>query len=189
MASADLNRTVDSAPSAAAARGGSTSAAPPAGNAGGSASTDRPMAAGEAGAAAGTAAGAAGGPPRWDSLQDEFAALGAERGVVGAILLDEQGYVIAGEMTVNGRDRAPEVAAVLSGASSEAERAVKHLGMGAWRGILLETPEATVRLAPVADGGMLAVAARREVPTGWVLRLAARARDAAARWLGAGGGP
>jgi predicted regulator of Ras-like GTPase activity (Roadblock/LC7/MglB family) len=126
-------------------------------------------------------------PVRWESMQDEFAALGAERGVVGAVVLDEHGYVIAGEMHVGGRDRAPEVAAVLAGSQSEAERAVRHLGLGTWRGILLETPEATVRLAPVADG-MLAVAARREVPTGWVLRFANRARDAAMRWLGAGGG-
>jgi predicted regulator of Ras-like GTPase activity (Roadblock/LC7/MglB family) len=130
---------------------------------------------------------AGGGPARWETIQDEFAALGAERGIVGAVVLDEHGYVIAGEMKVGGRDRAPEVAAVLSGAHAEAERAVRHLGLGTWRGILLETPEATVRLAPVADGGMLAIAARREVPTGWVLRVAARAREAALRWLGGGG--
>jgi tetratricopeptide (TPR) repeat protein len=121
----------------------------------------------------------------WDSLQAEFAAIGAERGIVGAVVLDEHGYVLAGEMIVGGRDRAPEVAAVLSGASSEAERAVRHLGLGTWLGILLETPEATVRLAPVPEG-MLAIAARREVPTGWVLRVAGRARDAAVRWLGGG---
>jgi predicted regulator of Ras-like GTPase activity (Roadblock/LC7/MglB family) len=130
---------------------------------------------------------AAAAPARWESIQDEFAALGAERGIVGAVVLDEHGYVIAGEMKVGGRDRAPEVAAVLSGASSEAERAVRYLGLGTWRGILLETPEATVRLAPVGDGGMLAIAARREVPTGWVLRVASRAAEAAARWLGGGG--
>jgi predicted regulator of Ras-like GTPase activity (Roadblock/LC7/MglB family) len=90
------------------------------------------------------------------------------------------------QMTVGGVDRAPEVAAVLSGASSEASRALGHLGLGAWKGILVETPDAVVRLAPAGDG-LVVVAGRREVPMGWTLRVAARARDAALRFLGAGG--
>jgi tetratricopeptide (TPR) repeat protein len=123
---------------------------------------------------------------RFDAAMGDFAALSAERGIVGAVLLDDQGFVLAGQMTVTGVDRAPEIAAVLSGASSEASRALGHLGLGAWKGILVETPEAVVRLAPAGDG-MIAVAGRREVPTGWTLRVAARARDAALRFLGAGG--
>jgi predicted regulator of Ras-like GTPase activity (Roadblock/LC7/MglB family) len=78
------------------------------------------------------------------------------------------------------------VAAVLSGASPEAERALAHLGLGGWKGILVETPEAVVRLAP-AGQGIVAVAGRRDVPTGWTLRVAARARDAALRLLGGEG--
>lgn len=127
-------------------------------------------------------------PAAWEVLQAEFRALGAERGIAGVVLLDDRGYVLAGEMLVEGVDRAQDVAATLSGASTEAERAVRHLEMGAWGGILLETPAATVRLVPLSDGGMLAVAARREVPTGWVLRVAGRAHEAAERYLGAGGG-
>ncbi len=135
-------------------------------------------------AAAGTAEDAASdGLGDFDAVQREFRALAAERGVVGAVLLDAQGYVLAGEIVVEGRDRAAEVAANLSGASGEAERAVRHLGLGAWKGILMETPEAIVRLAPVEDGSMVAVAARREVPTGWVLRVAGRARESASRFL------
>jgi predicted regulator of Ras-like GTPase activity (Roadblock/LC7/MglB family) len=141
-----------------------------------------------AGAGAPPPAAAPDEPPAWETLRVELAALGAERGIVGAVMLDDRGYVLAGEMRVDERDRAPEVAAVLSGAHSEAERAIRHLGMGEWRGILLETPGATVRLAPTSDGGMVAVAARREAPTGWVLRIAARAREAAERYLGHGGG-
>jgi predicted regulator of Ras-like GTPase activity (Roadblock/LC7/MglB family) len=126
----------------------------------------------------------------FDALTAELRALGAERGMVGAVMLDAQGYVVAGEMPVGGRDRAAEVAAVLSGASAEAERAVRHLKLGAWKGILVETPDAVVRLAPTGDGGMVAVAGRRDVPMGWVLRVAGRAREAAARFLArTGGGP
>jgi predicted regulator of Ras-like GTPase activity (Roadblock/LC7/MglB family) len=123
----------------------------------------------------------------FDTVAGEFDALSAERGIVGAVLLDDQGFVLAGQMVVAGVDRGPEVAAVLSGASSEAGRALTHLGLGAWKGILVETPDAVVRLAPAGEG-MIAVAGRREVPTGWTLRVAGRARDAALRFLGAGGG-
>jgi predicted regulator of Ras-like GTPase activity (Roadblock/LC7/MglB family) len=157
------------------------------------ATSDRPSpaasadAAGTRGDAAPASVGGATGEV-WDTLEEEFRGFAAERGVVGAVLLDDHGYVLAGEMQVNGRDRGPEIAAVLSGASSEAERAIRHLGLGKWRGILLETPDATVRIAPTEDGGMLAVAARREVPTGRVLRVAARALDAAARFARLGGG-
>ena len=124
----------------------------------------------------------------FDAAMREFAGFSAERGIVGAVLLDDQGFVLAGEMAVGGVDRAPEIAAVLGGASSEAGRALAHLGLGGWKGILVETPDAVVRLAPAGDG-MVVVAGRREVPMGWVLRVAGRARDAALRFLGAGGVP
>jgi predicted regulator of Ras-like GTPase activity (Roadblock/LC7/MglB family) len=118
-------------------------------------------------------------------LAGEFHALAGERGIVGAVMLDAQGFVVAGELHVGGRDRGPEIAAVLSPASFEAERSLRHLGLGSWRGILVETGEHVVRLSPTADGGMVAVAGSREVPTGWVLRVAGRAREAAERFLAA----
>jgi predicted regulator of Ras-like GTPase activity (Roadblock/LC7/MglB family) len=124
----------------------------------------------------------------FDALASEIGALAHERGIVGAVVLDSQGFVVAGEMQAGGRDRASEIAAVLSGASTEAERAVRHLKMGAWKGILVETPQAVVRLAPTGDGGMVAVAGRRDVPMGWVLRVAARARESAERFIAAMGG-
>jgi hypothetical protein len=149
---------------------------------------------------------ASAGGTHFDVVSAEFDALAAERGILGAVLMDDQGFVLAGQMSgefvrawaaplpgdaavpgAQGRDRGAEVAAVLSGASSEAGRALGHLGLGAWKGILVETPQAVVRLAPAGEG-MVAVAGRREVPTGWVLRVAGRARDAALRFLSAGGG-
>jgi predicted regulator of Ras-like GTPase activity (Roadblock/LC7/MglB family) len=146
---------------------------------------------GAAPAAPAPARAAAPAPEAWDGgrafdvLAAEFGALRQERGIVGAVMLDAQGFVVAGEMQAGGTDRAAEVAAVLSGASSEAERAIRHLQMGAWKGILVETPQAAVRLSPTSDGGMVAVSARREVPMGWVLRVAGRARDAAERFVAA----
>ncbi|MBW3656214.1 MAG: tetratricopeptide repeat protein [Gemmatimonadetes bacterium] len=118
-------------------------------------------------------------------VMDEFHAIAGERGIAGAVLLDDQGFVLAGEIRVGGSARAPDVAAVLSGASPEAERALRHLGLGGWKGILVETPEAIVRIAPAGDG-LVAVAGSRQVPTGWVLRVAARARESALKFLGGG---
>ncbi len=137
---------------------------------------------------AGPAAPPAPAPAPWDAAQAEFRSLTAERGILGALLMDAQGFVVAGEMRAEGVDRAPEVAAALHGASAEAERALRHLGLGTWRGMLVETPETTVRIAPAADDAMLALAASREVPTGWALRIAARASSVAARLLGTGDG-
>ncbi len=124
----------------------------------------------------------------WDAAQAEFRGLIAERGILGALLMDGHGFVVAGEMRAEGVDRGPEVAAALHGASAEAERALRHLGLGTWRGMLVETPETTVRIAPAADDAMLAVAASREVPTGWTLRIAARAAAVAGRLLGTADG-
>jgi tetratricopeptide (TPR) repeat protein len=123
----------------------------------------------------------------YDAAQQEFEALAAERGIAGALLLDDQGFVLAGTMDVRGTDHGAEVAAVLSGARSEAERALRHLKLGGWQGILVETPEAVVRLAPAGPDAMVAVAGRREVPTGWVLRVAGRAGTAAVRLLDGAG--
>lgn len=128
-------------------------------------------------------ADAAGAADPFSVVMDEFHAIAGERGIAGAVLLDDQGFVLAGEIRVGGTDRAPDVAAVLSGASPEAERALRHLGLGGWKGILVETPEAIVRIAPAGDG-LVAVAGSRQVPTGWVLRVAARARESALKFLG-----
>jgi tetratricopeptide (TPR) repeat protein len=123
----------------------------------------------------------------FDAVMEAFRGFGAERGIAGALLLDDQSFVVAGEMLVDGTDRGPDVATVLAGASPEAERALRHLGLGAWKGILIETPQAVVRLAPAEDG-LVVVAGTRQVPMGWVLRVAGRAREAALRFLGEGGG-
>ena len=170
-----------------------TEAAPPSAAAPSAATTDATAPAASPSpppAAASAEAPAWGGGSAFDALQGELRGVGTERGMIGAVFLDPQGYVVAGEMHAGGRDRGPEIAAVLSPAQAEAERAVRHLKLGGWKGILVETPDAVIRLTPSPDGGMVAVAGRRDVPMGWVLRVAARARDAAARFVAAttGGG-
>jgi predicted regulator of Ras-like GTPase activity (Roadblock/LC7/MglB family) len=70
---------------------------------------------------------------------------------------------------------------VLGGAVGEAVRTVAHLGLGGWRGMLLESEHALLHLAPAAGHGVLVLAARRATPPGWMLRTAAQAAEQAAR--------
>lgn len=101
-----------------------------------------------------------------------------------ALLLDADGLVLAGRyQATDGRDLAADIGAQLSGVSDEASRAMRHLGLGAWRQIVFETEAASVAMAPSRDGVLL-VAAARPIPLGFVRRVLERALDRANSWLG-----
>ena len=101
-----------------------------------------------------------------------------------AMLLDADGLVLAGRyIAADGRDLAADLGAQLSGVSDEANRAMRHLGLGSWRQIVFETEAASVAMAPVQDGVLL-VAAARPIPLGFVRRVLERALERALRWLG-----
>lgn len=116
-------------------------------------------------------------------LSEELKTVGAQPGVIGALVLDDRGVVTSGSLYLGGTERGAEAAAGLGGTAADAEQAARHLELGQWRSILLETPGTTVRLAPV-PGGLLAVAASRELAPGWVLRLAERTRRLVVSLLG-----
>lgn len=111
-------------------------------------------------------------------------------GVIGegyqtALLLDGDGLVLAGAYVApDGLDVAQEVGAQLSGVSDEAQRAMRHLELGAWSSIVFETDAAIVAMAPAPrGGGLLLVAAARDTPLGFVRRLLGRVSDRARQWL------
>lgn len=101
--------------------------------------------------------------------------------LLGVLLVDEQGLLLAGRLTDSADVDAGAVAAVLGSALGEAARAVKHLGLGSWRGMLMETRDTLLHVRPVGTGAVL-VAARRDAPAGWILRAATRAAERAARY-------
>ena len=111
-----------------------------------------------------------------------------------AIMLDKDGLVLAGSyVSFDGRDVAEEVGATLSGLSSEALRAMKHLEMGSWRSIVFETESAVVSFAPapgdgLASGGLIVLAATPTTPLGLIKRLLERCIARATAWLSSGGG-
>lgn len=103
-----------------------------------------------------------------------------------ALLLDADGLVVAGHYhTADGEDLGAVIGAHLSGVSDEADRAMRHFGLGAWTRIAIETEAATVVMAPTGDGVTL-IAAPRETPLGLVRRTLDQCAQVATQWLGGG---
>jgi predicted regulator of Ras-like GTPase activity (Roadblock/LC7/MglB family) len=101
-----------------------------------------------------------------------------------ALLVDGDGLVLAGAyLDPTGTDVADVVAAELAGVSSEAERAMRHLGLGAWTSLLVEADDAVLAMTPAPVGSLLVVSASRETPVGLVRLLLARALTRARDWL------
>jgi predicted regulator of Ras-like GTPase activity (Roadblock/LC7/MglB family) len=104
-----------------------------------------------------------------------------------ALLLDDQGLVLAGMyLGDDGVDVGAEVGAELSGVTDAARRATKHLAIGDWRAIVLETEVAVVTMAPSAGDGLLVLAASKATPLGLVRRVLDRCVERARRWLETG---
>ena len=101
-----------------------------------------------------------------------------------ALLVDADGLVLAGSYTdAEGADVADVVAAERAGVSGEAERAMRHLGLGAWTSILVEADCSVVAMTPAPLGSLLVVAASRDTPVGLVRLLLDRALTRARDWL------
>src|SRR5687768_3823241 len=119
------------------------------------------------------------------SLFDEI----NEGGEHTALLLDSTGLVMAGTyFAQDGRDVAQEVGAELSGVSDEARRAMRHLGLGDWSSLTVETDAAVVAMAPMRDDALLLIAASKAMPLGLVHRVLDRCVERASGWLTKGGG-
>ena len=108
---------------------------------------------------------------------------GVSTRLIGALIIDRQGLVIAGSSRSGSGIEA--LGAVLAAAIDEAVRTAQHLSLGGWRSILLEAAEAVVHMQPLSVELALLMAVKREAPTGWVLRSAARAQGLARAFLGA----
>jgi tetratricopeptide (TPR) repeat protein len=102
--------------------------------------------------------------------------------LLGALLVDTQGLVMAGRLADDAAGDAAMLGAVLGGAVDEATRTAAHLRLGGWKGILLEADGALLHLAPVSADAIVVLAAKRRTPAGWILRAASQAVDRALRY-------
>jgi tetratricopeptide (TPR) repeat protein len=103
--------------------------------------------------------------------------------VLGALLLDAQGLVLAGSLGGELGRNAEALGAILSVAIQEAARTTSHLALGSWHGVLLEADSAVLHLAPVQHDKIVLLAANRNAPAGWVLHSAQHAAALATRFL------
>jgi hypothetical protein len=103
--------------------------------------------------------------------------------LLGILLLDAQGLVLAGAINEGPAGTAEALGATLGPTINEAGRTVSLLALGAWRGMLLEAGTAVLHVSPVNSDAVVLLAAKRNAPTGWVLRIAAQAAELAGRYL------
>lgn len=114
-----------------------------------------------------------------------FTALASDAPFRGALLLDDQGLVLAGRL--EGTDHADDLlGALLATTVAEATRTTHMLRMGDWQDMLLETPRATLHLTALSGGSVVVVVAEPEAPAGWVVRAASRAATLARRFMEVG---
>jgi predicted regulator of Ras-like GTPase activity (Roadblock/LC7/MglB family) len=101
-----------------------------------------------------------------------------------ALLLDAAGVPLAGAyIDAGGRDIAGEIGAALSGVSTEVSRSMRHLSIGKWTAVMVETDAAIIALAPAAGEGVVLLAASSTVPLGLVRRVLARSVALAINWM------
>jgi predicted regulator of Ras-like GTPase activity (Roadblock/LC7/MglB family) len=101
--------------------------------------------------------------------------------IVGVLLLDASGLVLAGRL--EGERRAEALGALIGAVAREGIRVARHLALGKWSGLLLDTEGLLLHVAPAGDGAALLVAARADAPIGWVLRAAGHAAEIAQRYV------
>lgn len=101
-----------------------------------------------------------------------------------ALLVDSNGTHLAGSyLDADGREIGGAIASALSGIGPEVMRAMDHLHLGEWKSLVIETPEATVAVAPAAGQSIVLLAASTAEPHGLVRRILDRSVGRASEWM------
>ena len=109
---------------------------------------------------------------------------GLEGAQNGLLLVDKMGRVLGGGTTdVAGKDTSADVAAFVSAGVQEAERTARILELGTWEWMAIDGPGGNLYLNRPNPDSLLVVARDRSVPVGRLTLLAAKAAEAARKWL------
>lgn len=101
-----------------------------------------------------------------------------------ALLLDSAGTHLGGSfLDGDGREIGGQIGSALAGVGAEVGRAMRHLELGAWRALVIETTEATIALAPVGGESIVLIAASAVEPHGLVRRILSRSAVRAEQWM------
>lgn len=103
-----------------------------------------------------------------------------------AAVVDRQGLVLAASSVEQASAEVEARGAAVGAVAEEADRTSDQLGLGAWRGMLLEGQDSVLHLSAIGDGLVVMLAARPDAPAGWVMRSASRAATLARDFFGAG---
>ena len=112
-----------------------------------------------------------------------FNSLTATGPLLGVLLIDAHGLVLAGSLGKGSPGSEESLGAMLGPAIAEAGRTVAHLALGSWRGMLIEAGMAMLHISPVRTSMYVVLAGRRAAPSGWMLRSAGQAQEIALRYL------
>jgi len=101
-----------------------------------------------------------------------------------ALLLDSGGKHLAGSyLDAESREAGEKIGATLSGVGEEVTRAMRHLNLGDWRALVIETRDATIAIGPGSEDSIVLVAAAASEPHGLVRRILSRSAARAGEWL------
>ncbi len=104
-----------------------------------------------------------------------------------ALLVDSTGAHLAGSyLDADGREIGGAIASALSGIGPDVMRAMDHLRLGAWKSLVIETPDAIVAVAPAVNESIVLIAASTAEPHGLVRRILDRSVARASQWLKGG---
>ncbi len=96
--------------------------------------------------------------------------------VVRALVADADGLLLASPTASDDLGVLEAMAAAVAGVGDDATRCARHLGLGGWRAIVMETTADTLAIAPASEGSLTVLSVGRHVPLGRtraLLRLAA----------------
>lgn len=101
--------------------------------------------------------------------------------VVRSLVADADGLLLASPQPSDDMAVLESMAAAVAGVGDDAARALKHLNLGAWHALVLETAGDSLALAPAPAGSLTVLSVARHVPIGRVRALlrVATARAAA----------
>ena len=104
-----------------------------------------------------------------------------------ALLADSSGAHLAGSyLDADGREIGGAISSALSGIGAEVARAMNHLHLGAWKSLVIETPDATIAVAPAVNDSIVLLAASADEPHGLVRRVLDRSVARAAQFFAGG---
>ncbi len=101
--------------------------------------------------------------------------------VVRSLVADADGLLLASPQPSDDMSVLEAMAAAVAGVGDDAARAMKHLNLGAWHALVLETAGDSLAVAPAPAGSLTVLSVGRHVPIGRVRALlrVATARAAA----------